>query len=391
MTSPSDSSMDNHKSEVEELLALIKRKQFVDAVLLAGHLISNNPARNDIQQLFQESKYYLKDEANRLFSEADMHISKQEVLSALHLLNRMKTHYQPVFEKYNEFQAIQKIISDKESQSRELWLKIEGEAIEEKFLELVTKINIDEFDPEEASKLRARCRSLTEVHKGFYGRQKRFEDKIEMFERRYREDNQETVSFRIRIAERKGVPARTRLTPVILEKLVSLLKVINDIENILHDLCNKPPVEIAVGSLNQNSSVSVSVYGADYSIKILSETLQKTRREYAACNARLASLRGQVKNAAQQAQLTEKRARAEKDYEEAEKLDREVARQRRAAQQLVIQLKQLEVELQREKFGLAHAMIHSAAPGLSESESYPYVNQLMPSIEYLLTCPFEIS
>ncbi len=186
--------------------------------------------------------------------------------------------------------------------------------------------------------------------------------------------------------EQDGLPRslQQHLTPVYLgREVIPYLDSIAEIQRIIDDIFRRPPREVKVKIISQNSPISVSMEGASQAIELVRDTITPWRRKHAQEMARLSEAEKQAEIESKKAEILEKRARAQKERAEVEKIAAEVVQQREMAEKARLENEKLRVELQREKIQLAIDIVAKVAPNLSEKEKIAYIVRLLPPVEVL--------
>lgn len=187
-------------------------------------------------------------------------------------------------------------------------------------------------------------------------------------------------------AEQDELPRslQRHLTPVYLgREVIPYLDSIAEIQRIIDDIFRRPPREVKVKTISQNSPISVSMEGASQAIELVRDTITPWRRKHAQEMARLSEAEKQAEIESKKAEILEKRARAQKERAEVEKIAAEVVQQREMAEKARLENEKLRVELQREKIQLAIDIVAKVAPNLSEKEKIAYIVRLLPPVEVL--------
>jgi hypothetical protein len=173
--------------------------------------------------------------------------------------------------------------------------------------------------------------------------------------------------------------------------LVPYVSAISAMQQVCNAVLKRPPREVTIRSISQNSPMDIKLLDAAEAINALKEDIIPWRKEHAQEMAALKELDIAADIKKKEEEALEIRARATKDAAESEKIRAEAAKVREEVEQLRIENEKRSFELKKAKLDLALEIVSKMQPNLPLSERYIHAMQLLPQIDTFTTSPVEPS
>lgn len=202
----------------------------------------------------------------------------------------------------------------------------------------------------------------------------------------------ETISTK-RIAQRTItlVSETKKLTPHLLSaELSPFLNAIEAIQRVIDSIQGRPPKDVLIKSISQNSPITVTLEGAVKAIQVLIDIVVPSRRKHQEKLARLELQNKKAEIDSKKAEILERQAKAAKDQSEAERIKAEADRQRAETERMMLEIDKLRYEVSSDKIQLALEMLAKVAPALPDIDKGAYLAKLLPPLSVVISSGLEV-